>query len=197
MHARYPRLLQTGFTLIELLVVVSIIAVLASLLLPAISLVKTAARGTTCVNVLRQYQMANSSYCGDNDGRFVQICGFGGNALWSSNAQFTELLETTTSIRWPKRLLCPESNGYQGATAAGGLVMYSYGMNVDKLIHTHGAQSCSYVSSLIRRPAEKIAISDSLDWWTTSSGSSLYVDEKNPIPSGASCAQGHCDSKVV
>lgn len=57
----------TAFTLIELLVVVSIIAVLASLLLPAIGMVRGQARNTQCANNLRMINLATLAYTGDND----------------------------------------------------------------------------------------------------------------------------------
>lgn len=56
-----------GFTLIELLVVVSIIAILASMLLPAINLVREAANRTLCLSNLRQGGMASLAYQNDQE----------------------------------------------------------------------------------------------------------------------------------
>jgi prepilin-type N-terminal cleavage/methylation domain-containing protein/prepilin-type processing-associated H-X9-DG protein len=61
---------QDGFTLIELLVVIAIIAILAAMLLPALSQGKEAARRIACINNIRQLSQSLVMYADDEDGYF-------------------------------------------------------------------------------------------------------------------------------
>ncbi len=61
---------RKGFTLIELLVVIAIIALLLSILMPALSRVKKQAKATACQMNLHHWAIVWSMYTGDNDGSF-------------------------------------------------------------------------------------------------------------------------------
>src|SRR5262245_4748395 len=59
-----------GFTLIELLVVIGIIAILASLLMPALARAKQKANGIKCLSDIRQVGMAANMYAADHENQF-------------------------------------------------------------------------------------------------------------------------------
>lgn len=72
-HANEARARRAGFTLVELLVVIGIIAVLLSLLLPAIGRAREQAKRAQCMSNLRQLGQAVIMYCNDNKG-WMPVC---------------------------------------------------------------------------------------------------------------------------
>ncbi len=105
-----PRRLR-GFTLIELLVVTAVIAILASLLLPALTRSKASAWETTCASNLHQLGIATRLYWDENnDNCFKWSCGSsgatnGGQTYWfgwiGSGSEGERPLDLTAGVLYP------------------------------------------------------------------------------------------------
>jgi prepilin-type N-terminal cleavage/methylation domain-containing protein/prepilin-type processing-associated H-X9-DG protein len=88
-----------GFTLVELLVVISVIAMLASLLLPALSSAKAKAHGVGCLSNLKQMTLAWTMYVHDHQDNLVLNMGDQATADWESWVRGTLTLDAADPIQ--------------------------------------------------------------------------------------------------
>jgi prepilin-type N-terminal cleavage/methylation domain-containing protein/prepilin-type processing-associated H-X9-DG protein len=92
---------REAFTLVELLVVIAVVAILAGLLLPAISRSKSTAQRAKCLNSLRQVGIYVQLQAQDNNGLFQVDAPLEPRSTWGS------LLSTNQQVRAPDIFVCP------------------------------------------------------------------------------------------
>ncbi|UCF44246.1 MAG: prepilin-type N-terminal cleavage/methylation domain-containing protein [Planctomycetota bacterium] len=96
--------LRKGFTLVELLVVIAIIALLMSILMPALARVRNQAKAVLCLSNLKQWGLVFSMYTEDNNGRFMS--GTGGEC-WDGGMGYWWMTPLKPYYRDKKIRLCP------------------------------------------------------------------------------------------
>lgn len=117
-----------GFTLIELLVVISIIALLLSIMMPALQKVKEQGRSIVCANFLKTLGLSNAMYASEWKDYSVPISQFNpasdwGQERWVAIEEFRALIDVNARKNssemdgsdwndpyiWPVEYLCPSS----------------------------------------------------------------------------------------
>jgi prepilin-type N-terminal cleavage/methylation domain-containing protein/prepilin-type processing-associated H-X9-DG protein len=147
-----------AFTLIELLVVIAIIAILASMLLPVVGMVRDAARSTDCASRERQMGLAFSTYAADWEGRLPYPFNTGGLGCWNQRLSIDYDDGRTLGIF--KEPLFKQAPGFTHSSLTG------YGMNTrlpPSLISTPNnvAQDVTPILSRIKQPSLTVLVSDS------------------------------------
>ncbi|MHC4068138.1 MAG: type II secretion system protein [Planctomycetota bacterium] len=139
-----------GFTLVELLVVIAIIALLMSILMPALARTRKQAKTVVCQQNLHEWGYAFQLFAHDNDGKFMKSAtNVTGNAedywlvglLRYIGAEFDEVSKTRKLFLCPmaaKSLNPPESNRLPGTTFSAWGPFHAYGSAWGRLI-TNGS----------------------------------------------------------
>ena len=102
------RLSQSRFTLIELLVVIAIIAILAAILMPALSQARERAKTSTCTNNLKALVFAMQQYADNNNGR-AKACTASDSDTTSKNSSLRMLGPASQALY--RMTLLPYLNG--------------------------------------------------------------------------------------
>ena len=97
-QGRFGSAARLGFTLVELLVVIALIAILAALLLPALSRARARAQGYQCLNNTRQLVLAWQLYSDDHNGRLAY--NLGGDATRKTVVKKTNLNWVNSFLTW-------------------------------------------------------------------------------------------------
>lgn len=153
----------SGFTLIELLVVITIVAVLAGLLLPAVSVARGSAQAIVCTNHLRQLGTASIAYNADWDGMQLPCYDSNDTDAYDSN-QYSWIAKLRTYLGDGRTTAFTSSADVRVATCPTVPRRWGFGHNYagNGRVATSGAGMINDLVPLdqILRPAEKVLLCD-------------------------------------
>lgn len=182
-HASLRDGTSRAFTLIELLVVVAMIAILAGLLLPALSRGKAAAKATECRNNLHTMALAMQMYLGDFNAYpptfGMGIMGFGEKYGWLmeddwkmllvpfigvEDDRFTEREDTMRVLRCPQKVSNEDGKRGEGQYAmnASGTAPFKTSLNLGIGGSGEGWGRRAIKESVVSTPADLVAVGDIL-----------------------------------
>lgn len=109
------RWMRRAFTLVELLVVMAVVAILAAVLLPALSRAKESGRRAACASNLRQIILAALMYADEHEDTFPAQPGGDGLAVRAVGGDGTNYYDLQMSyVNHPRVWLCPSAHSEPG-----------------------------------------------------------------------------------